>query len=292
MLRSAGAQMLGILGSNRLAELQRSKAFGWLAFSSALLVLLASVVAISRIGDDDGDSRVASAPTTGPTAGAEDGSGAGPAGSSGEAGTGGAEASGPAGATGASDANAATGGGSGTAKDSGGLTTGGTATAAGQRTSGGTGSVQGSSGTTGSGEGTSTGSGTSGSETSGSDMGDGAATEQPQGDTGGGTEGDSGETGQGGDGSSGGGQGSPPAPSEQPPEQDSRLIAASASAGEGAQGGVIAAGVDGTNLDVDLTLGRDQLVGNHPPSDGTGVSFGGRLLNPPSVSPAFATASG
>jgi pilus assembly protein FimV len=269
--------MLGTLGSNRLAELQRSRAFGWLAFSSALLVLLASGVAISRIGDDDGDSPVASAPTTGPAAGAEDGSGAGAAGSPGEAGTSGAEASGPAGATGASDANAATGGGSGTAKDSGGLTTGGTATAAGQRTSGGAGSLQGSSGTSGSTEGTSTGSGTSGSETSGSGSGDEAATDQPQGT--GGTEDD-------------GGQGSPPAPSEQPPEQDSRLIAASASAGEGAQGGVLAAGVDGTNLDVDLTLGRDQLVGNHPPSDGTGVSFGGRLLNPPSVSPAFPTVSG
>jgi hypothetical protein len=270
-----------------LAESQRSKAFGWLAFSSALLVLLASGVAISRLGDDDANNPVASAPIPGPTTGAAGDSGAGSA-ESGDAGAGGV--SGPAGATGASDANAATGGGSGTVKGSGGLTGGATAAAAGRRTSDGAGSLQ-ESPTSGGTGGSSTGSDTSGSGTSGSGSGDGAV--PPAGGTTGGDGGNGGQAGEGsGDGPPGGGQSPPPAPSDQPPEQDSPLFAASASAGEGAQGGVVGVGVDGTELDVDLTLGRDQLVGNHPPSDGTGVSFGGRLLNPPSVSPAFPTVSG
>jgi hypothetical protein len=264
-----------------LAESQQNKAFRWLAFSSALLVLLASGVAISRLGDDGGDSRVASAPTPGPT-GVDDGSGQA---GSGEAGAGGGTASGP-GAGGASDANAAadsagaaTGVGAPTARTAGGTPTDGSGGANGL--SGGTSGAGGTAG------GTSPAGGTAGGT---SPAGTTAGGGQPDGASGG-TEGEPGQDG-GQQPGPGGGQDSPPAPSQDPPEQDSRLVAASASAGEGAQGGVAAVAVDGTDLDVDLTLGRDQLVGNHPPSDGTGVSFGGRLLNPPSVSPAFPTVSG
>jgi hypothetical protein len=269
-----------------LAEPQQSKAFGWLAFSSALLVLLASGVAISRLGDDDGDSRVASAPTTGPAI--VDGAGGT---DSGEAagGDGAAAASGPAGAA-ASDANAATESAAPAVTAPAGRTARGTSSGA-RGDSAVNRAAQGSSGTGGSSAGVDPGSGgpSTGTPPSGEDQAGHA-----QGGNGGtdGT-GNGGQTpGTGGDGSPDGGHESPPAPSQEPPEQDTRLVAASASAGEGAQGGVISVAADGTDLDVDLTLGRDQLVGNHPPSDGTGVSFGGRLLNPPSVSPAFPTLSG
>lgn len=274
MLRSAGAQKLGTLGSDRLAEPRQSKAFGWLAFSSALLVLVASVVAISRLGDDDGDRRVASAPTTvPPRVDGETGTASG---------DGGAGASGP-----ASDANAAAGaaGGGGTrptAGTAGGTAAGGRAAAGGERATG---------GRSGAGSAAAVDSGT-GSPSAAPPRGEARAdqpTGQPDG-AGGGTPGGGQDGGQ--PPGPGNNEGPPPAPSQEPPEQDTRLVAASASAGEGAQGGVISVAADGTDLDVDLTLGRDQLVGDHPPSDGTGVSFGGRLLNPPSASPAFPTLSG
>src|SRR5438309_7919848 len=86
VLRSAGGQRLGISGSTRLAESQRSGAYVWLAVSSALLVLLASGVAISRIGDRDHVSRVASTPerpsptgTDAPSGAAASGAASGPA---------------------------------------------------------------------------------------------------------------------------------------------------------------------------------------------------------------------
>ena len=81
--------------------------------------------------------------------------------------------------------------------------------------------------------------------------------------------------------SQGGGEESPPAPSQQPPEA---LAAASVSAGEGAQGAVVGIGFNG-GPDVDLTVGTDQVIGDHPPSEGTGVSLGGQLLqSSPSLS--------
>jgi hypothetical protein len=49
---------------------------------------------------------------------------------------------------------------------------------------------------------------------------------------------------------------------------------------------VVAVGVGESNPDADVTVGTTQLVGNHPPSRGTGVMFGGRLLNPPPTLPA------
>jgi hypothetical protein len=59
------------------------------------------------------------------------------------------------------------------------------------------------------------------------------------------------------------------------------------SAGEGAQGAVV--GLDLGNdkpAEADVTIGTNQLVGDHPPSDGTGVDFGGRLfVHPPSAIP-------
>ena len=63
-------------------------------------------------------------------------------------------------------------------------------------------------------------------------------------------------------------------------------MAASLSAGEGAQGGVVAVGSDGGGLDAGVTVGTNQLVGNHPPSEGTGVTFGGRFLQPPPFLPS------
>jgi hypothetical protein len=64
-------------------------------------------------------------------------------------------------------------------------------------------------------------------------------------------------------------------------------VAASVSVGEGAQGGVVALASDGGSLDAGVTVGTNQLVGNHPPSQGTGVTFGGRFLQPPPFLPGF-----
>ncbi|HEV7864220.1 MAG TPA: hypothetical protein VGR20_16040, partial [Acidimicrobiia bacterium] len=84
---------------------------------------------------------------------------------------------------------------------------------------------------------------------------------------------------------SGGGQASPPAPSQQPPEQQA-LVTASVSVGEGANGGVLGLGADGTGPDIDVTVGSNQVIGNHPPSQGTGIMLGGRLFYPPPAIPA------
>jgi hypothetical protein len=65
------------------------------------------------------------------------------------------------------------------------------------------------------------------------------------------------------------------------------LLAASASVGQGAQGGVVGLTLDGGSPELDLTVGTDQVVGNHPPSQGTGVNFGGRFFDPPSSGPVL-----
>ena len=86
-------------------------------------------------------------------------------------------------------------------------------------------------------------------------------------------------------GSQGDGQASPPAPSQVPPGE-TPLATAHVSAGEGAQGAVV--GLDLGNdapAEADVTVGTNQLVGDHPPSDGTGVDFGGRLLDSPATPP-------
>ena len=63
-------------------------------------------------------------------------------------------------------------------------------------------------------------------------------------------------------------------------------MAASLSVGEGSQGGVVAVASDGGGLDAGVTVGTNQLVGNHPPSQGTGVTFGGRFLQSPPFLPS------
>jgi hypothetical protein len=71
------------------------------------------------------------------------------------------------------------------------------------------------------------------------------------------------------------------------PPGETPLATAHVSAGEGAQGAVV--GLDLGNdepAEADVTIGTNQLVGDHPPSDGTGVDFGGRLfVHPPSAIP-------
>jgi hypothetical protein len=64
-------------------------------------------------------------------------------------------------------------------------------------------------------------------------------------------------------------------------------VAASVSAGEGASGGVVGIALDSAGPDADVTLGTTPLVGNHPPSQGTGITFGGRFLQPPPGLPLF-----
>jgi hypothetical protein len=84
-----------------------------------------------------------------------------------------------------------------------------------------------------------------------------------------------------GGGPQGGGQDSPPAPSQAPPDT-TPLATAAVSAGEGAQGAVVGIGLGNDKpAEADVTIGTNPLVGDHPPSEGTGVTFGGRLLNPP-----------
>jgi hypothetical protein len=104
---------------------------------------------------------------------------------------------------------------------------------------------------------------------------DSGSTAGPGAPGGGGTEPGGGSSGQ-----------EPPAPSQVPPGE-TPLATAHVSAGEGAQGAVV--GLDLGNdkpAEADVTIGTNQLVGDHPPSDGTGVDFGGRLfVHPPSAIP-------
>lgn len=63
------------------------------------------------------------------------------------------------------------------------------------------------------------------------------------------------------------------------------LAAASASVGEGEGGAVFGVGLGGAQPEVDLTVGTHRLVGDAPPSQGTGIGFGGSFLNPPPTVP-------
>jgi hypothetical protein len=217
-----------------------SRAQVGLALASALVVLLASGVAISRIAERDGESPVATGPSS--TSSSLPGLGQpGPAVGSGPAtaaGTGApAEQAAPASGEAASGVSPVTHGVTRTARNA----TGNAGPSASASSA------------------ASTGSGSPG----GSDASAGAS--PPNG------------------GSPGGGQESPPAPSQQPPEA---LAAASVSAGEGAQGAVVGAGLNG-GPELDLTVGSNPVVGDHPPSEGTGVTFGGRLLHPPPSLPVL-----
>jgi hypothetical protein len=61
-------------------------------------------------------------------------------------------------------------------------------------------------------------------------------------------------------------------------------VTASASVGEGDGGGVVALGV-GDQPQADVTVGTTQVLGDAPPSSGTGIGLGGTLLNPPPTIP-------
>jgi len=51
--------------------------------------------------------------------------------------------------------------------------------------------------------------------------------------------------------------------------------------GQGAQGGVVGLTLSDSSPEADVTVGTSPLVGNHPPSQGTGINFGGSVLHPP-----------
>lgn len=234
---------LGDLGSFSVANGKLSRAQVGLALASAFVVLLASGVAISRMSEPDGESPVATGPTSttsslpglgqpGSAGGSAPGSPAGPVGT--------AEQAAPASDKAASDKAASAGspithGVTRTTRRTTGEASASSAPAAGPSTGG----------------------------SSGPPVDSGAPGGSPNGAP------------------QGGGQESPPAPSQQPPEA---LAAASVSAGEGAQGAVVGLGFNG-GPDVDLTVGTNQVIGDHPPSEGTGVSLGGQLLqSSPSLS--------
>jgi hypothetical protein len=86
----------------------------------------------------------------------------------------------------------------------------------------------------------------------------------------------------GGDSSGSGGQETPD-PQDGP--DSTSLAAASASVGEGDGGAVAGVGRGGAQPEGDLTLGSNPLVGDAPPSQGTGIGFGGSFLNPPPTVP-------
>ena len=52
---------------------------------------------------------------------------------------------------------------------------------------------------------------------------------------------------------------------------------------------MVGLGVDGAGADADVTVGTTPLVGNHPPSEGTGITFGSKFVHPP---PSIPTLSG
>lgn len=257
-----------------MADRNLSRAHVGLALASALVVLLASVVAISRLGDSDDEGvSTSTSGATSSTAGAESTpAGSGPA-------TAGGSGSSAAGAPG------------GTAQPAGAADA--LATAAGAGDPGGTSSAAKGPGALGRSDPASTaGAGPSGrqasaaadgSESSGDPAGTGAGSAD------GGAAGGSPSGGTGGGPPSGGGSGrdgqeAPPQPGQDRPAQKPLLVA-SASVGQGAQGGVVGVTLDGGSPELDVTVGTDQVVGNHPPSQGTGVTFGGRFLNPPPTVP-------
>jgi hypothetical protein len=61
-------------------------------------------------------------------------------------------------------------------------------------------------------------------------------------------------------------------------------VAASAAVGEGSGGAVVGLGV-GDEPEADVTLGTTPLLGDAPPSGGTGIGIGGSLLHPPPTIP-------
>jgi hypothetical protein len=61
-------------------------------------------------------------------------------------------------------------------------------------------------------------------------------------------------------------------------------VTASASAGEGAGGAVVGLGVGG-QPEADVTVGTTPVLGDAPPSSGTGIGLGGSLLQPPPTVP-------
>jgi hypothetical protein len=213
-----------------------SRAQVGLALASALVVMLASGVAISRIAESDDESTAA----TGPSSTSSSVPGVGGSGPATDGGTGGGAATGdaadqapPASDAMASDESAVVHGVTRTARKAGAKpgASGSASAATGAPTTSGSGPPAGSSG-------------------SGGDAPSGGAQE--------------------------GGQDSPPAPSQ----EKVPLASASVSAGEGAQGAVVGLGLGngGKPVDPDVTIGTTPLVGDHPPSEGTGVSFGGQLL--------------
>jgi hypothetical protein len=54
--------------------------------------------------------------------------------------------------------------------------------------------------------------------------------------------------------------------------------------GEGGGGAVAGVGL-GEKPEADVTVGTNPLVGDAPPSQGTGVDLGGRFLHPPPTVP-------
>jgi hypothetical protein len=63
-------------------------------------------------------------------------------------------------------------------------------------------------------------------------------------------------------------------------------VAVSISAGQGATGGVVGVGLD-DGPDADVTVGSTQVIGDAPPSHGTGIALGGRFLHPPPSIPVL-----
>ncbi|HZQ79181.1 MAG TPA: hypothetical protein VFE55_17730 [Acidimicrobiia bacterium] len=65
------------------------------------------------------------------------------------------------------------------------------------------------------------------------------------------------------------------------------LLGVAVSVGQGDSGGVVGAGVDGGTPAVDVTVGNNRVVGNHPPSSGTAISLDGRFFHPPPSVPVL-----
>jgi hypothetical protein len=63
-------------------------------------------------------------------------------------------------------------------------------------------------------------------------------------------------------------------------------VAASVSAGQGANGGVVGVGF-GDGPQANVTVGTTRVVGDAPPSDGTAVGLGGRFVHPPPSLPVL-----
>jgi hypothetical protein len=214
-----------------------SRAQVWLALASAVVVLLGSGVAISRISEGDNGSPVAASSTSSSLPGLGQPGPAAGSGPSGTVGTGGvAEQAAPAAGEAASDESALVHG----------------VTRSARKAAGNPGpSTSGSSAAAGGGA-----------------AGPGAPAAPVPSDGG----------------SQDGGEG-PPAPSQAPPDT-TPLATAAVSAGEGAQGAVVGIGLGNDKpAEADVTVGTNPLVGDHPPSEGTGIAFGGRFFNPPPTLP-------